>query len=266
MFALKRAARLGSTVLVEVAMVAALVALGRRSELAVPVGHLGTWLRDGDPATVVVAVARWIALVGAGWLLGSTLLYLAASLSRVPAAMRAVGWTTLPSVRRAVDAVGAASVATAVVLAPSVAGAARASDPPSVSLVRDGHSGGDGGDGGGIGRLPADPTPTSLPTPPSSSPPSPPPPTTAVVAPVPAPAAAEPEPDADPEVVVAAGDNLWLLAARHLAAVSGRSVGDVPEHEVAPYWVRVCDANRERLASGDPNLIFPGERVVLPPV
>jgi hypothetical protein len=80
------------------------------------------------------------------------------------------------------------------------------------------------------------------------------------VAPVPAPA------DAEPEVVVAAGDNLWLLAARHLAAASGRSVGDVPDDEVAPYWVQVCDANRGRLASGDPNLIFPGERVVLPPI
>jgi hypothetical protein len=254
MFSLKRAARLGCTVVVEVAMVAALIALGRRPEMAVPVGHLGAWLRDGEPATVVVAVVRGIALVGAAWLLGSTLLYLAASLSRVPGAMRAVGWTTLPSVRRAVDAVCAASVATAVVLAPSVAGAARASDPPSASLVRDGH--GDGrsdGHGGGIGHLPADPTPTSRPTPPSA-----PPPTTA--APVPAPA------DAALEVVVAAGDNLWLLAARHLATVSGRSVGDVPDGEVAPYWERVCDANRARLSSGDPNLVFPGERVVLPPV
>jgi hypothetical protein len=66
--------------------------------------------------------------------------------------------------------------------------------------------------------------------------------------------------------VVAAGDNLWLLAARHLATVSGRSVDDVADGEVAPYWVRVCDTNRARLASGDPNLVFPGERVVLPPV
>jgi hypothetical protein len=165
--------------------------------------------------------------------------------------VRAVGWTTLPVVRRTVDAVCAASVATAVVLAPSAAGAARASDPPSVSLVRDGHR----GKPGGIGRLPADPTPMSRPTPPSA-----PPPTTAVAEPAPAPA------DAEVEVVVAEGDNLWLLAARHLAAISGRSVDDVPDGDVAPYWVQLCDTNRARLSSGDPDLVFPGERVVLPPV
>ena len=66
------------------------------------------------------------------------------------------------------------------------------------------------------------------------------------------------------EVVVVAGDNLWELAARHLAVTSGRARTDVSDVEVAPYWARVCEANRARLSSGDVNLVFPGERVVLP--
>jgi hypothetical protein len=66
--------------------------------------------------------------------------------------------------------------------------------------------------------------------------------------------------------VVAAGDNLWELSARHLARASARARTDLSEAEIAAYWVRVCDANRDRLASGDLNLVFPGERVVLPPL
>jgi nucleoid-associated protein YgaU len=237
-------------------MLLALEVLGRRPELAVPVDGLGEWLRDGDAATVVVALLRWVALLGTGWLLGSTLLYLAASLSRVPGAVRAVRWSTLPAVRRAVDAACAVSVATSVVLAPTVAGAARTSDPPSVSLVRDGHG------GGGINGLPADTTTTSTTT--TTTRPGP--PVTATAAPtVPVAPSPSPPPSAVPaEVVVAPGDNLWVLSARHLAAATGRAVGDVPDAEVAPYWASVCELNRHLLASGDPDLVFPGERVVFP--
>jgi len=235
MSALRRTTRVIGTVGVETATVAALVLLGRRPELAVPVRHLGRWLREGDPATVVVALLRWVALLGAGWLLASTLVYLAAALSRVPAAVRAVEWSTLPTVRRAVDAACAVSVVTAVVLAPASANAAAGSrDTTTVTLVRDGRSG-----QRGIAQLPPDSTPAS------ASPASP------VV-----------QPD---EVVVATGDDLWELSARQLALVSARGRGDVSDAEVAPYWARVCDANRGRLASGDANLVYPGERIVLPP-
>jgi hypothetical protein len=251
MFVLRCTARVICTVLVEAAVVLALVALGRRPELAVPVGHLGGWLRDGDAATVVVALLRWVALVGAAWLLASTLLYVAASSSRAPAAVRAVRWSTLPAVRRMVDAACAVSVATSVVLAPAAAGATRADEPPSVSVVRDGRD-------GGLSGLPADaPTTTraiAVTTTPVES--------VAPVAPI---TPITPAPPVTPDgVVVAAGDNLWLLAARHLAATTGRPVSEIADAEIAPYWVRVCDANRPRLASGDPNLVFPGEWIVLP--
>jgi hypothetical protein len=267
MNAVRCTARVICTIGVAAAALLALVAVGRRSELAVPVSHLGRWLLEGDPATVLVALLRWVAMLGAGWLLVSTLLYVAASVSRVPGAVRAVRWSTVPAVRRAVDAACAVSVAAAlvpsVVLAPGVAGAARADDPPSVSIVRDGR-----GREGGIAVLPPDTTSTTGPTTTTTTTTTP---RTVPVVPAAAPPDDPPLPvppvaAATDEVVIAPGDDLWQLAARRIAGSSGRSPTDVPDHEVAPYWVRVCDANRSRLASGDPNLVFPGERVVLPPV
>jgi hypothetical protein len=68
------------------------------------------------------------------------------------------------------------------------------------------------------------------------------------------------------QVVVAPGDNLWEVAARQLAARTGRDRIDIADGDIAPYWIEVCEANRAQLRSGDPNLIFPGERLVLPPI
>ena len=53
---------------------------------------------------------------------------------------------------------------------------------------------------------------------------------------------------------VTAGDNLWKIAAAH-----------TPDDEpVGPYWRRLIAANEGRLLSGDPDLIYPGEILVLP--
>jgi LysM repeat protein len=63
--------------------------------------------------------------------------------------------------------------------------------------------------------------------------------------------------------MVVVNDNLWEIAERHLRQVAGR---DVTEDEVAQYWARVVDANRDTVISGDPNLIYPHEQIALPPV
>jgi nucleoid-associated protein YgaU len=63
-------------------------------------------------------------------------------------------------------------------------------------------------------------------------------------------------------VVVEPGDHLWKISEEHLADVLGRPAEDA---EVDPYWRSVIETNRERLLSGDPDLIFPGETVALPP-
>jgi nucleoid-associated protein YgaU len=62
--------------------------------------------------------------------------------------------------------------------------------------------------------------------------------------------------------VVVPGDNLWRIAATRLQQHHARPPSD---EEIAPYWRAVVDANRATLRSGDPNLIFPGELVALPP-
>jgi nucleoid-associated protein YgaU len=57
------------------------------------------------------------------------------------------------------------------------------------------------------------------------------------------------------------GDNLWAIAAGHLADNGViRSNG-----QIAPYWRELVQDNRASLRSGNPDLIFPGESVVLPP-
>ncbi|MFI5053890.1 MAG: hypothetical protein ACHQDE_05965 [Acidimicrobiia bacterium] len=69
-----------------------------------------------------------------------------------------------------------------------------------------------------------------------------------------------------PTIVVELGDNLWDLSAAQLALSTGRARADLTDSEIAPYWAEVCERNRAGLASGDPNLVYPGERITLPPV
>ena len=46
---------------------------------------------------------------------------------------------------------------------------------------------------------------------------------------------------------------------------TGRSPADLSPADVAAYWLRVVELNRHRLRSGNPNLVYPGEVVELPP-
>jgi hypothetical protein len=63
--------------------------------------------------------------------------------------------------------------------------------------------------------------------------------------------------------VVEPDDNFWDIAEDHLRQSVGRSV---TEDEVAQYWVRVVEANRSSIRSGDPDKIFAGEQLTLPEV
>ncbi len=62
------------------------------------------------------------------------------------------------------------------------------------------------------------------------------------------------------DYVVQPGDSLWSIAANRLTALRGEPPC---ESEVAAYWVALIDANRAKLRSGDPDLIYPGEHVEL---
>lgn len=78
------------------------------------------------------------------------------------------------------------------------------------------------------------------------------------------PAEAAPEPatqSGQPTHEVAAGENLWVIARAQLLDAGIDAPSD---RDVHAYWVRLIAANLDGLRSGDPDLIFPGETLVLP--
>jgi hypothetical protein len=203
---------------------------------------------EGDSLEVALgSAARLAGLAIAYWLLASTVLYSLASLARLPRALRAISYLTWRPLRRLIDGGLASSVAIAIAL-------------PAHATVAPGYV-----------PVPAsDPPPETTSTTLTIGAP-----TTAVISPpidilylpiepaaVPVPVATDDRGKVETEhVVVMPGDNMWLLAERRLRDVLGREAGD---HEVAPYWLAVIGANRDRIRSGDPDLIFPGEVLVLP--
>jgi len=62
---------------------------------------------------------------------------------------------------------------------------------------------------------------------------------------------------------VARGDSFWSMAERTLGDAWSRAPTAA---EVVPYWSRLVDANRSRLADpARPDLIFAGQVFVIPP-
>jgi nucleoid-associated protein YgaU len=90
---------------------------------------------------------------------------------------------------------------------------------------------------------------------------------TATMSVLPEPAAAAPVPSPAPAApttwTVEPGDSFWSIAEEVLADAWGRPPSDA---EVDPYWRALIAANRDRITSGNPDLIFPGQTFLLPPV
>ena len=250
--------------LVLVVLEAAAIPLLRSTADGVPAvdwSHLGRWLSTTAPEDAVIAVVRLAGIGLAVWLLATTTLYLLARLTRVPALVHGIEWATLPGVRRVVDAAVAASIVGGAVLGPHPAGAQVPAPPPVVvelgatTTTRPAHVYVPVPAGDRVTPVPTTaqvtvtttrppaPTATTTPPAPSSSPPP----------------AAEPT---DHIHLVVTGDNLWTIAAAELFRQTGRTA----ESDIRDYWLRVIDANRGRLVSGDPNLIYPGESIVCPPL
>jgi nucleoid-associated protein YgaU len=229
--------RLLALVAVEVGALQALSRLASLAYLRTPGADPSAWrlwLASTPPQDAVVAVLRLVATGGAWWLAATTALYLAARLARIPALIRALEWTTPRAVRRLVDRALALSVIAS--LAGSTAAFAGGAPPAPVPVVA--VVGGEPGVLLPAGTQPA-PSPEPLPLPIPS-----------VVSPAP--------PDRH---TVQWGDNLWTIAAGHLADTEViRSNG-----QIAPYWRELVQDNRASLRSGNPDLIFPGETVALPP-
>ncbi len=65
------------------------------------------------------------------------------------------------------------------------------------------------------------------------------------------------------DVTVERGDNLWNLAKDELTDAHQERPTNA---EIVPYWLDVIDTNTPHLRSGDPDLIYPGETINLPPI
>lgn len=239
----------------EVAAVVALHRLGTLPGLAVSWDDPAGWLAVTAAEDVLLVVCRLVALACAVWLLGGTLLYTLAKVLRIPSAIRAVEWAALPAVRRVADRAVAVALATSSVMGAGAGGAwadGPAPPPPAVASFA-GASAGAGAALGGYRPVPAgvpdlggllvEPQPRGMPTP---------------VSPAPVP------PPADQHVVVA-GDDLWSIAKDRLAASLGVAPERIGPEQVAGYWRVLVRANVATLHSGDPDLLLPGEVLVLPP-
>ena len=101
---------------VEVGAFAGLVKLGSVSRWQVDWPHFWSWLQYASLEDAVAGILRWVALVLTGWLLVSSVLYILARLTRVPALIRGTGWLTLPVIRAAVDKAVVVTVAASTVI------------------------------------------------------------------------------------------------------------------------------------------------------
>ena len=217
-------------------------------------GQLGDWLTNTAPEDAALVAIRFVAFVLASWLLASTVAYLLARVSRVPALVAGVRWATLPGVRALVDGTVAVSILGGAFFA-GPAGA-QVPSPVVIELSAGAHQYTPVAAGDGAGVASAASTTT-----------------TPVADGAPAFAVAEPQPVpptavADTPVTagqwaVAEGNSFWVIATSVLTDAWGRPPTDA---ELVPYWEHLIGVNRSRLVPppGDPNLIFPGQVFEIP--
>ena len=230
--------------------------------VAVSIGalhRLGPWFPveligdPGGPLEPALAAALRLAGLAVGyWLAASTVLYFIGLAAGLPGAIRAIRWATIAPLRRLIDGVVAGAVVASMGIPAGVAAALApgyvpvpAGDRPADRVL----TGDDLEPETTVEKGPAVPPPQ---LPPDSAP-----------SPIEPPFNARPVTAAEIEVVVRSGDHMWALAEQRLSDVQGRGASD---SEVALYWLRVIAANLPRIRSDDPDLIYPGEVLVLPAI
>lgn len=221
-----------------VAAIALLGALGEGSLAAPPLDPAtwAAWATQRDPAMVVVSLLRLVTLLLAWYLLGATVINVLARLLSSTRLVAVADLLTLPSVRRVLQ--GALGVGFAAAAALGSAATAPTPTPvathPVTALVTS-----DAAEMVPLGQEEA------------------------VMLPVPTPAAQQDQEQSARIWTVKPGEHFWSIAEQVLTQAWGRSPTDA---ETAPYWERLVEANRDRLADREnADFIRPGERFSVPP-
>lgn len=256
-------------VAVVTALTVGLHLLGRGNELRIDWSDPIRWLNVAGAEEAAAAVMRHVGLGVSYWITVSTTLYAIATW-RGQARRGFVRWITVPAIRRLVDR----ALATALVasIAANPLQPALAEEPPPQELVFDINT--DGIPIPVIRRIdkpateeaeftPQEAAASRATTPASRALDTAPP----VVQPRLVPSTTTPlvtttgTASVAAAYTVVAGDNLWSIAERQVAAI----VDDQTDF-VSAYWRRLIAVNRTTLRSGDPNLIYPGEIISLPSI
>ena len=234
------------------ALVIGLHRVGTIPELNVDWGNPIVWVETSAPEVAVGAFLRQVGLIVGYWALTTTVLYAIARALKAPTPW--ARFLMLPVARRLVDRAVATSLAVSLLGSPLIPTAE--AEPPVVFEVS--------GDGIPVPhvRVIEPPEPDRAIPPLTTDPeadriPNPPPSGLGPISPM------EPPLPTEASHIVAKGDNLWTIAAAHLA-----TAGESPTSSklLGEYWRRVIEHNQATLRSGDPNLIYPGEVIALPPV
>jgi hypothetical protein len=254
-------------------------ALGGGALEAPPLGQpsaWGDWAAARDPFVAVVAVLRLVVLALAWYLVAVTTVGLVARLTRAARLVRIADALSVPLVRHLLQGALGLTLAAGVVASSSgavPASGARVDASAPVTATAVALSDDDGTEphaepGASVRMVAVD---DQDPAPPSERMVALEGASTARMVGLGPPGAGDDAPDAPetadaPEVAaeheVVAGEHLWSIATDHLAAHLDRAPTDA---EVTEHWQRLIDDNRERLANpDDPDLIFPGQRLVLP--
>lgn len=209
------------------------------------------WAATTDPLVAVMALLR-VAALAAGWyLLATTALGVAARALHAVRLVRVADRISAPVVRRVLQRGMGAMVATALVTSVSAPGA-QAAEPPPVEVVQDGPS----------TLTMRGVSPEADRAQPRASRDAAPPWQRFLDQHEPrAPERVVPDDDRTTHTV-RAGESLWRIAETQLAAALGREPRDA---EVVPYWREMIERNRDRLlVADDPDLIVPGQELLLP--
>ena len=190
--------------------------------------EIARWVQQQGAAAATFAIARLAGVVLSAYAATIGVIGALASASRVASLRRLVDRVTLPSLRPLIAPVLAAGLTLA---AAAPAGAQSRGEPnprPPVMRVVDTDS--SSVDPPVMRVVMSTPTPTSVEL---------------------------------PTHTVAPGDTFWSIA-EHALRSSRASATDA---DIVPYWRRLIEANRDRLTARDePDLIYPGQVFVLPPI